>query len=442
MQAANDLIAAVATAPGIGGIGIIRISGGGMESFAAALLKRQLPPPRVATRARFADENGAPIDDGLVLYFPAPFSFTGEDVLELHGHGGAAVCERLLARCLALGARVAGPGEFSLRAYLNGKMDLAQAESLCDLINARSEAQARAAAASLAGALSKKTNAIMEKMTMLRAEMETQMDFADDDTGAFAKPKEALDEIAAMLDNLLLDAKRGAKMREGINAVITGKPNVGKSSLLNCLSGENAAIVAAAAGTTRDIIRRDIHLGGITFCLADTAGLRDSADAAEVEGIVRARAEVQNADIIVAVWDGQNPPPEKADASSLANMNKTAKTIAVFNKTDICGERPGKRGDIVYVSAKTGEGINALCEELQKAGGAAKWQPPFCARARHLQALEESRKHLAEARDNYAHLDLCCASLALAQQAAATISGNIDDETILAKIFSTFCIGK
>ncbi|MGI9338265.1 MAG: tRNA uridine-5-carboxymethylaminomethyl(34) synthesis GTPase MnmE [Gammaproteobacteria bacterium] len=437
MPATNDLIAAIATPPGIGGIGIIRISGGGMQSFAAALLKSQLPPPRMASRARFVDDGGGLIDDGLVLYFPAPFSFTGEDVLELHGHGGAAACGLLLARCLQLGARMAEAGEFSLRAYLNGKMDLSQAEALCDLINANSAASARAAAASMTGALSEKTNAIAKKMTRLRAQMEAQMDFADDDTGAPAKPDDALDEIAAMLDDLLHNAKRGAKMRDGLCAVITGKPNVGKSSLLNCLTGENAAIVAAKPGTTRDIIRRDIHLDGMTLCLADTAGLRDSADVVEAEGIARAKAEMQNADIIIAVSDAQNPPPKTTTSASAATS-----TIIVVNKTDISGERPGKKGGIIYVSAKTGEGINTLREELQKIGGMTNWQPPFSARTRHLQALTESRKHLADAKNNRAHLELCCASLSLAQQAAATISGSTDDEDILAEIFSTFCIGK
>lgn len=435
MRAMHDLIAAIATAPGIGGIGIIRLSGKGLQPFAAALLNKPLPPPRVATRARFTDEDGALIDDGLILYFPAPFSFTGEDVLELHGHGGTAVCRRLLSRCLALGARMANPGEFSLRAYLNGKTDLAQAEALCDLINSETAAQARAAAASMDGALSNKTAAIATKITTLRAALEAQLDFADDDTGASAKPDNALADIITMLDNLLTDAKRGAKMREGLRAVITGSPNVGKSSLLNCITGEDAAIVAAQAGTTRDIIRRDIHLEGMTFCLADTAGLRDSPDALEVEGINRAKAEVQNADIVIAVSDKQNPPPQDA-------IKDAAKTIVVFNKIDTGNERPGKRGGIVYLSAKTGEGINTLRDELRKRGGDADWQPPFIARTRHLRALEESRRHIKDAQANSKHLDICCASLALAHQAVAAITGNIDDEDILAAIFSTFCIGK
>ena len=437
MRLTNDLIAAVATAPGIGGIGIIRISGRGVQTFAKALLNNKLPKPRMATRARFVDEDGALIDDGLILYFPAPFSFTGEDVLELHGHGGAAVCGRLLSRCLQLGARMANPGEFSLRAYLNGKMDLTQAEALCDLINSQSSAAARAAAASMDGALSKQTNIINEKITMLRAELEAQMDFADDDTGASAKPDKMLDDIALMLDDVMHNAKQGAKMRDGLCAIIIGKPNVGKSSLLNRLTGEDAAIVAAEAGTTRDIIRRDMQLDGINLCLADTAGLRDAADVAEVEGINRAKAEIQNADIILKVSDNENPPPITAGTNTT-----TAKTIIVFNKTDISGERPGKRGDIVYVSAKTGEGINALREELRAVCGISDWQPPFIARSRHLQALQESRDHLANAQQNRTHLDLCCASLSLSQQAISVISGNTDDETILAKIFSTFCIGK
>ena len=430
----DDLIAATATPPGVGGIGIIRLSGAGLQSFCAGLLKTDLPPPRIALRAKFTDNNGALIDSGLVLFFPAPHSFTGEDVLELHGHGGAAVGGRLLARCLQLGARMAGPGEFSLRAYLNGKMDLAQAEALCDLINANSAAAARAAAASLDGALSAQTNIIAKKITTLRAEMEAQIDFADDDTKADAKPQAALNDILTMLDALLHNAQLGAKMPDGIGAVIIGKPNVGKSSLLNYLANENAAIVAAAAGTTRDAIWRDISLDGITMRLADTAGLRAAKNEVEAEGISRAQQAAKNADILIIMTDADNPAPKITTTA--------AASIIVCNKTDLSGAQPGKREGIVYLSAKTGAGIDTLRDELRHISGITKWQPAFCARIRHINALQEARGHIEDARRNNKHFDLCCASLASAQTATATISGGIDDEDILAKIFSTFCVGK
>ena len=440
MQAADDLIAAAASAHGAAGIGVVRLSGKGMPAFAKGILKLKtettngLPPPRYAARARFVGGDGDLIDDGLALYFPAPHSFTGQDVLELHGHGGAAVMERLLSRCLQLGARMAQAGEFSQRAYINGKMDLAQAEALCDLINANGEAAARAAAASLDGALSIAAQNAADKIANLRAELEAHIDFADEDLGAQTDAEKKLNDIADALDDLLNNAKLSAKMSGGARAVIAGLPNVGKSSLLNCLCGEDAAIVSPTAGTTRDAVQRDINLNGITVRLTDTAGLRDASGDIESEGITRAKKAASNADLLIIMTDDKTPAPRLTITAGA--------TIKVRNKIDLTNTPAGNQNGVINISAKTGAGINTLREAMREKLGISTWHPPFTARARHIAALKEARAHITAAQKNRNHPDLCCASLEQAQQSTSSVSGGITDEDILAQIFSQFCVGK
>ncbi len=441
MAAPDDVIAAIATPRGAGGIGVVRISGRRAPEVAAKIIALKtktangIPHPRTVARASFLGEEGGVIDDGIVLYFPEPFSFTGQNVVELQGHGGAAVMDSLLASCLNAGARAAEPGEFTLRAHLNGKLDLAQAEGLCDLILAADSASARAAAASLSGALSAAAENIAKKITALRAEMESRIDFADEDLGAEENPLAAFSEIESDIESLLREAEHSAKLSAGLRIVIIGAPNVGKSSLLNKMAGENAAIVTAKAGTTRDTVWRDITVGGVAVRLSDTAGLRESADEIEAEGIARAMEAARSADMLIAVSDGENPAPEIKE-------NLAAAVIPVRNKIDLSGEAPGKRNDTVYLSAKTGAGMESLRAEILRAAGISDWQPAFSARARHITALRESAAHIKDAKKTATHAELSCASLQQAQRATETITGEVSNEEILSQIFSRFCIGK
>ena len=438
-KAATDLIAAIATPPGAGGIGIIRISGGDVASVArGALASGKLPPPRYASREQFVAADGAVLDDGVCLYFRAPHSFTGQDVLELHGHGGAAALRGVLERCFQLGARPAEAGEFTMRAYCNEKMDLAQAEAVADLINAGSAAAARAAANSLDGAFSRRARALGKTLAELRADVEAALDFADEETGAPSDFAARIGALSRETAAFLAQCARGAKLAEGISVAVVGAPNAGKSSLFNALCGEDAAIVAAAAGTTRDLVVRDIAFGGVPARLWDTAGLREDAGEVEKEGIARAVKAAQNADLVLAVRDGDSPP----------ETHSSSAVLHVRNKIDLHTIAPGVRGGAAHVSAKTGAGIEELraavaafaSGESGDAGG--EFAPAFTARARHLAALDESLRCLAEAQNAGTQAEIAAAWLSSAHEYIASLTGGTDDEKLLGEIFSRFCIGK
>ena len=438
-KAAADTIAAAATPPGAGGIGVVRVSGKDISPVARGVLgSGKLPPPRLATREKFIDKNGAVLDDGLCLYFRAPHSFTGQDILELHGHGGGAALHGILTRCFQLGARPAEAGEFTMRAYCNGKIDLAQAEAVADLIHAGSTAAARAAANALDGAFSRRAHSLEESLQQLRAEMEAALDFADEETGAPSDFGERIRTLANDTKIFLSECKKGAKLATGIGVAIVGYPNAGKSSLLNALCGEDAAIVAAVPGTTRDKIVRDIEISGAPVRLTDTAGLRDNAEEVEQEGIARALRTAQNADIVLLVRDDENAPFIDTDAT----------VLHVRNKIDLHSIAAGVRDGTVYISAKTGAGLDALRAAIASFargengvagdGGDA----PFTARTRHLAAIEESLKCFAEAQNAGMQMEIAAAWLSSAHLQIASLTGGTDDEKLLGEIFSKFCIGK
>ena len=417
-KAAADTIAAVATPPGTGGIGIVRISGSDISPVGRGILSSgKIPPPRRAVYEKFTGADGGVIDSGLCLYFRAPHSFTGQDVLELHGHGGAAVSGGVLSRCLELGARPAEPGEFTLRAYLNGKLDLAQAEAVADLINANAAGAARAAANSLSGAFS------------LRRDMEASLDFADEETGAPVDFSARLGGLLREAEQFLADSEQGARLSRGLTAAVVGAPNVGKSSLFNRLCGEDAAIVSSAAGTTRDIIFREVVVGGVALRLADTAGLRGRAGEIEKEGMARALKAAEGADFVILVRDNGSAPEIRA-----------AEILTVHNKTDIRGIPAGEKDGEIYVSAKTGAGLDDLRAAISDMGGGS--EAPFTARARHVAALKEAVSCITEAQNCGAQAELAASWLASAQSAAESLLGAADDEKLLGEIFSRFCVGK
>lgn len=442
----GDTIAAIATPPGRGGIGIVRVSGPRVPLVAEKLLGN-LPPARRARRATFRDAAGDAIDDGIALHFPAPASFTGEHMLELHGHGGTVVLDRVLAAVFALGVRAARPGEFSERAFVNGKLDLAQAEAIADLIDSGSEQAARAAMRSLSGEFSACVHSVVEAVTDLRAQIEASIDFPDEDAD-FLGDGEVGARVAgvlAELDQLMAGARQGVLLRDGLVVVIAGAPNAGKSSLLNRLAGHDAAIVTEVAGTTRDVLREDILLDGLPVRVVDTAGLRAARDAIEQEGVRRARAEIVLADHVLMVVDAADPAPDAPLDPELADRPLTV----VRNKIDLSGEPPGADEAtglrVMRVSAKTGAGLDALRAHLQAVAGWTAGGGTFSARRRHLDALERARQHVAdgyEALETRHAAELCAEELRLAQQALGEITGTFTTEDLLGRIFSTFCIGK
>ena len=429
-KAAADTIAAVATPPGTGGIGIVRISGADISPVGRGILSSgKIPPPRRAVREKFTGADGGVIDSGLCLYFRAPHSFTGQDVLELHGHGGAAVSGGVLSRCLELGARPAEPGEFTLRAYLNGKLDLAQAEAVADLINANAAGAARAAANSLSGAFSRRAKHLGGSLLALRRDMEASLDFADEETGAPVDFSARLGGLLREAEQFLADSEQGARLSRGLTAAVVGAPNVGKSSLFNRLCGEDAAIVSSAAGTTRDIIFREVVVGGVVLRLADTAGLRGRAGEIEKEGMARALKAAEGADFVILVRDNGSAPEIRA-----------AEILTVHNKTDIRGIPAGAKDGEIYVSAKTGAGLDDLRAAITGMGGGS--EAPFTARARHVAALKEAVSCITEAQNCGAQAELAASWLASAQSAAESLLGAADDEKLLGEIFSRFCVGK
>lgn len=446
MREPTETIAAVATPQGRGGIGVVRVSGSAARAIARALCG-DVPEPRRAHFVGFGGADGAPIDRGLALFFPAPHSFTGEDVLELHAHGSPVVLERLVRRACELGARPARAGEFSERAFLNGKLDLAQAEAVADLIAARSEAQARAALRSLDGEFSRRVEALVQAIVRLRVEVEAAIDFSEDAAESASQPRleRLFAEAGAQFDTLLAAARHGVRLTDGLHAVIVGAPNVGKSSLLNALVGDERAIVTDIPGTTRDVLRESVVLDGIELTLADTAGLRESADMVEGEGIRRARIELARADLVLAVVERAAGP----DAfGSLPEMPLNATRIVVVNKIDLDGAAPWReeRGGVVRigVSARSGAGLDLLRGELKRMAAGSDVEGAFSARGRHVAALERTGPHLAAARAALvvAAPELVAEDLRAAQQALGEITGAFTSEDLLGAIFSTFCIGK
>lgn len=463
LSTARDPIVAIATAPGRGGVGIVRVSGRGLAPFVQALLGRGLKP-REATYLPFADAAGQPIDHGLVLWFPGPHSYTGEDVLELQGHGGPVVLQLLVARCLEVAhgvlptLRVARSGEFTERAFLNDKLDLAQAEAVADLIDASTEAAARSASRSLAGVFSGRIHSLRDALVNLRMLVEATLDFPEEDIDFLQKADASgqLRRLREALAGVQAQAKQGALLRDGLQVVIAGQPNAGKSSLLNALAGAELAIVTPVAGTTRDVVQQTIQIEGVPLHVVDTAGLRDSPDVDEVEkiGIERAWGRIREADVVLFLHDLTRTDTATYQSADAAIATSLAQAVAagvpvlhVWNKLD---QSPSARTDLqggLAISAKQGEGLEALRQRLLALAG---WQQPgdglFMARARHLQALNRVDEHLQQADALLAaqaeHLDLLAEELRLAQRALGEITGEFTADDLLGEIFSRFCIGK
>jgi tRNA modification GTPase len=440
----SDIIAAIATAPGRGGIGVVRVSGQDLGHIAGGIVGKPLVP-RHATYARFLDGNGGVLDEGIVLYFRGPNSFTGEDVLELQGHGGPQVLQLVLDRCLELGARAAGPGEFSRRAFLNDRIDLAQAESIADLIDAQSKEAARSAVRSLTGEFSGRIHTLVDALIHLRMLVEATLDFPEEEIDFLEKADAfgQLGQIEAHLAEVMQQATRGALLREGLNVVLVGQPNVGKSSLLNRLAGYEAAIVTEIAGTTRDALREAIQIDGIPLHVTDTAGLRDTDDPVESLGIARTWQAVERADVALLLIDAGHGVGEQ-EAAILSRLPAIPR-LTVHNKIDLAGERPraAPDGSEIWLSAKSGAGMELLLQRLRElAGWQAAGEGVFMARRRHLDALAEAAGHLRAARVALPALDIFAEELRLAQNALGLITGEFGADDLLGEIFTRFCIGK
>ena len=433
-------IVAVATAPGSGAIGIVRISGGDINGIAAGVLGRDLPPPAVAVRARFYDADKRVIDDGLALYFQAPKSATGQHLLELHAHGGEAVLAALCARCERLGARRAAAGEFSQRAYLNGKLDLAQAEAVNLLIRAQTETAARAARRALQGDFSRAARAIARQVIDARVFAEGAIDFADEEIDLPPDWESRIPAIAADLDSLVAQTQSARRFAEGVSLAIVGAPNVGKSSIFNRLLGQDAAIVSPLPGATRDALRESFAIDGLPIRLVDTAGWRLDPDEIEALGIARARRETETADVVLLVFEAGGEPPPRALARQIEAAQTGAKTLKVANKIDL-NPRAKIDDDAVAVSAKTGAGWARFLRAIREAAGETAAEPPFLAAARHLAALEAARAHLQNA-SCAATFDILAEELRLVAAALGQITGETASEELLGEIFARFCVGK
>ncbi|QSX79179.1 tRNA uridine-5-carboxymethylaminomethyl(34) synthesis GTPase MnmE [Agrilutibacter solisilvae] len=446
----TDTIAAIATAPGAGGVGIVRLSGPRSAAIAQDICGRRLRP-RHAHHAVFRHADGEIIDDGIALSFRAPASYTGEDVVELQSHGSPAVLEQLLQRAVGLGARRARPGEFSERAFLNGKLDLAQAEAVADLIAAADGRAARAARRALDGEFSRRVDALAADVLAIRVHVEAAIDFADEpiDTLGGAQLRARMAAAAQALDDLLAAAQRGRRLRDGLHAVIVGPPNAGKSSLLNALAGSDRAIVTDIAGTTRDLLHEVVRIDGVELTLVDTAGLREGGDAIEREGMRRARDELARADLAVIVLDARAAEAgARAVADAIANVPRR---VWLFNKMDLLAGPPATlpqgqaQDEHLQVSAHTGRGLPELHATLRRlAHGNDAGEGAFTARARHVDALEQARDGLAQSRLQLDHeaLDLAAESLRAAHDALGEITGRVRADDLLGHIFSSFCIGK
>jgi len=439
-----DTIAAIATAPGRGGVGVIRVSGRDVACVRAGLIGRELTP-RMAHFARFKAVDGTVLDEGLALYFPGPNSFTGEDVLELQGHGGPVVLKMVLARCVELGARLAEPGEFSKRAFLNGKLDLAQAEAVAYLIDAQSEVAARSALRSLSGVFSTEIRTLVDGLINLRMLVEATLDFPEEDIDFLeaADAKGQLGGLRAQLEKVLASASQGRLLREGMHIVLIGQPNVGKSSLMNALAGDEVAIVTDIAGTTRDTVREQILLDGVPVHIIDTAGLRETEDVVEKIGIARTWAAIDKADLALLLLDSREGVTAQ-DQEIVAKLPQSLKVLRVFNKIDLTGEPAGLVADNeVHVSARAGAGLAVLRRKmLEIAGWQGSGEAVFIARERHLVAIRRAQAHLDVAASAYFQIEIFAEELRLAQNALSEITGEFTPDDLLGVIFSRFCIGK
>jgi tRNA modification GTPase len=428
----RETIAAIATPAGRGGIGVLRISGPEVPRIARQILGR-LPEPRRATFASFAK-----LDEGIALYFAAPHSYTGEPVLELQGHGGPVVMQALLAACLDAGARLAEPGEFTRRAYLEGKLDLAQAEAVADLIDAASREAARSALRSLSGEFSAAIGALQRQLVELRALTEATLDFPEEELDALHRDDAGarLAQVQQALDEVLARSRQGSLLRSGIHVVLAGRPNVGKSSLLNRLAGEERAIVTPQPGTTRDALREPIQIEGVPLVVVDTAGLRVASDMVERLGIERTQQELERADVVLAVFDATR------GRDALENLPAGTQCIEVYNKVDLAPGFVPPAGALA-LSAKTGEGIEQLRRALlETMGWASTGESVFLARERHLRALERAQAHLAAAGRDTRRWEFFAEELRLAQVALGAITGEFSADDLLGEIFARFCIGK
>ncbi len=442
-----DTIAAVATAYGRAGIGVVRISGPATQQLSVALIGK-VPAERRATLSAFRDAGGEVIDRGIALYFPAPRSYTGEDVLEIQAHGGVALLRMLLRRCVELGARVAEPGEFTKRAFLNDKIDLAQAESVADLIDASSADAVRSAQRSLGGDFSRRIAAIRDQLIEVRALFEAVLDFPEEEVELIDRygVQEKLVSLRDAISTLSESATQGNLLREGVQVVLTGAPNVGKSSLMNRLAEEEVAIVTELPGTTRDVLRRELVVSGLPVHVIDTAGLRDSDDPVERIGVERSLRQIGQADIVLEVREVLNPASAGRGEAPLP-IGEGAYKIIVINKIDLSSEVPRRAVEegceTVWLSAKTGAGLDHLRQALLRAGGReATDEVPFMARERHIACLRRALDRVDRARDEIARLELCAEELRLAQRDMGEIIGEFSADDLLGEIFSRFCIGK
>lgn len=451
----TSTIAAMATAPGRGGVGVIRLSGKNLLGLAQQISGGKTPLPRKALYTDFFDADGQVIDNGLLLYFAAPASFTGEDVVELQGHGGPVVMQMLLSRCLELGAKAAEPGEFTKRAFLNNKLDLAQAESVADLIDASSRSAARMAVRSLKGVFSSQIHDLVDNLVTLRMLVEATLDFPEEEID-FLEAADARGKLAALqnrLRDILGSAQQGAILREGMKVVLVGAPNVGKSSLLNAMAGDDVAIVTDIAGTTRDTVREQVTLDGVPVHIVDTAGLRETDDVVEQIGIERSRRAVHEADVALILIDPREGLNAKTQ-SILAGLPDNLKKIEVHNKTDLSGEEAGVFSDrhhgltgaqtLIKLSAKTGAGLDLLKKALlDEIGWQGESESLFLARTRHIQALNAAAGELdCAVLCGNNQLELLAEHLRLAQAACSEITGEFTADDLLGVIFSRFCIGK
>jgi len=445
----QDTIAAIATPSGRGGVGIIRVSGPLATKIARAIIAT-LPQPRFAHFCDFLDADGEVIDQGIALYFMGPHSFTGEDVLELQGHGGPVVMDLLLDRCLKLGARLARPGEFSERAYLNDKMDLTQAEAVADLIDSETAAAARLATRSLQGSFSRRIHELVEALIRLRMYVEAAIDFPEEEIDFLSEGTVSADlqAIVCQIKDVRAKASTGRLLRDGINLVIAGQPNAGKSSLLNALAGVESAIVTEIPGTTRDVLRERIQIGGVPVHLVDTAGLRETGDIVEQEGVRRAREELHKADQLLWVYDAQTDPDNQG--LSQASLPTGIPVTLIRNKVDKLGEVPQKtvRDDLVEISlcARSGEGLALLQDHLlESMGFQGAENTEFLARRRHLDAIDRALVSLEQGRNALEQQqagELLAEDLRQAQLALSEITGEFSADDLLGEIFSSFCIGK
>ncbi len=445
-------IAAIATPPGRGGVGVIRLSGPKAYAIAAEISQKNLPKARVAGFRQFYAADGAVLDEGLILCFPNPSSFTGEDVVEIQGHGGPVIQNTLLARLLELGASAAKAGEFSMRAFENGKLDLVQAEAIADLIDASSQAAARSAVRSLQGAFSKKINHVLEQLIHLRLHVEAAIDFPEEEIDFLADGKilALLKQVQSAVAAVQQSARQGQLLREGLQVVIAGKPNAGKSSLLNALAGVDRAIVTEIAGTTRDVLHEKITLNGLPITLTDTAGLRETADVVEQEGIRRAIQQIAQADLLLLVYD----LTEQQDVLSLAqhyfsDQLDRQRLLLIGNKCDLTEQSAGVSDyqgfRHIAISAKQELGIQSLIEAVSAHAGYQPEEDTFIARTRHLDAMQRTQRYLAEAHEQLVVFnagELVAESLRLAQNALGEITGEFSADDLLGKIFGSFCIGK